>query len=242
MSIIQSEDKLINEMITGAINQKVKELATHFELDVTELLGQVPKYEGPKLQDMLNAQTDYDEDECIYAECGRAIVEVLNLLCARHNININTKEENKLKWFGPGIRVYELLGKYTPPLLEEMREKEQKHHLQLVSSLDSIEIKSDEEFKVPSPIDRKFHYNNFDITKDFKTLSECKCCDRHQKDKPIAVEDGWICDRWNDTHLGDEGHECECDCRHLMRFMAREYNPVNIEEHLAEVDKENQKN
>jgi len=237
---MQSNDQLINEMITNVIIKKVKELAKHFELNSVELLSQVPKYEGPKLKDMLDVQPEYDEDECIYAECGRAIVEVLNLLCARHNININTEEENKLEWFGSGIRVYELLGKYTPPLLEEMRKKEQKHHLLIVSSLDSIQINSGEEFQVPSPITKHSQYNKFSTTKDFKTLSECKCCARHQRDKPIAVEDGWICDRWN---VGDEGHECVCDCRHIMRFMAREFNPIiDLEEHLTEVEEDLCKN
>ena len=123
-----SEDKLINEMITNAIIQKVKELARYFQLNITTLLGQVPEYKGPKLQDMLVSQLEYDKDECIYAECGCAIVEVLNILCTLHNININTEDENKLKWFGPGIRVYELLGKYKPPLLEEMCKKHHKFY------------------------------------------------------------------------------------------------------------------
>ena len=58
----------------------------------------------------------------------------------------------------------------------------------------------------------------------FKFLKTCQCCERHQIDKPDILWMGWEETRWKNTSLGCEGHECECNCRHKMRMMARQYN------------------
>ncbi len=55
----------------------------------------------------------------------------------------------------------------------------------------------------------------------FKILYECKCCDEHNKNKPVSLYSGHM------GHMGHMGHsklsnkECKCPCRHTMREMSR---------------------
>ena len=59
----------------------------------------------------------------------------------------------------------------------------------------------------------------------YNKLASCTCCDRHKHNKPSKIEDGWVETEWHNTQIGDPGMYCTCDCRHLMRFIARSYNP-----------------
>ena len=50
-------------------------------------------------------------------------------------------------------------------------------------------------------------------------LSECKCCDRHQKNRPCNITD-YKKYEWN----GDNSsNECNCACRHYSRQIAYEF-------------------
>ena len=55
------------------------------------------------------------------------------------------------------------------------------------------------------------------------TCSNCKCCPRHQYNKPIKLE------KWIELDfLPDDckpiwlDKKCECDCRHVARFICRQ--------------------
>ena len=52
----------------------------------------------------------------------------------------------------------------------------------------------------------------------YNQLVDCKCCERHQKDRPTSLLDGWIDTKWNDS---TQYPDCSCFCRHDMRMMAR---------------------
>jgi len=47
-------------------------------------------------------------------------------------------------------------------------------------------------------------------------LSGCKCCDRHQINRPNKFE-SWVDTKFNNTCDTD----CECKCRHFSRFICR---------------------
>jgi hypothetical protein len=50
-------------------------------------------------------------------------------------------------------------------------------------------------------------------------LSRCICCKRHQINKPSFFK------MWQDTPDHNDGktiYSCECNCRHLARFICRE--------------------
>ena len=53
----------------------------------------------------------------------------------------------------------------------------------------------------------------------------CKCCDRHQINKPNKLV------AWVETEISTYKTECdcECDCRHMARFICRQVdNPMPI--------------
>ena len=56
------------------------------------------------------------------------------------------------------------------------------------------------------------------------TLNSCKCCKRHQKNKPslIDIERG----HKGDYHYSKTNKKniCECKCRHMSRWIARKLN------------------
>lgn len=48
------------------------------------------------------------------------------------------------------------------------------------------------------------------------TFSACKCCEKHQKNKPTVLS------KWEDKIIPLSQHiSCECSCRHLSRFICR---------------------
>lgn len=48
------------------------------------------------------------------------------------------------------------------------------------------------------------------------TLNACKCCKKHQINKPINME------LWIETEFHDTQYKaCSCPCRHLSRFICR---------------------
>lgn len=63
-----------------------------------------------------------------------------------------------------------------------------------------------------------FVYNKHRDTQTiFNMLSGCRCCERHQVNKPKAMEQ-WVETKFNMTQTTP----CECICRHYMRWMCRE--------------------
>ena len=57
----------------------------------------------------------------------------------------------------------------------------------------------------------------------FITLFGCKCCSRHNINKPVQLYAGWKENISSDPNRDTIG-ECICSCRHLTRMMARQYN------------------
>jgi len=53
-----------------------------------------------------------------------------------------------------------------------------------------------------------------------QTLLTCKCCDRHQENKPEYLQE-LINPHFNNTQL-NESH-CRCPCRHYSRAICRAY-------------------
>jgi len=72
----------------------------------------------------------------------------------------------------------------------------------------------------------KFPQNNYSIfyknkilNKEdiFKTFVTCKCCKRHQINKPTSFK------LWYDTEFNyTQETNCNCACRHISRFLCRE--------------------
>ena len=56
--------------------------------------------------------------------------------------------------------------------------------------------------------------NNLDI---LHITGACKCCARHQKDKPTTLA------KWNGAVPDTNGsnNPCDCPCRHIARFVCR---------------------
>lgn len=68
-----------------------------------------------------------------------------------------------------------------------------------------------------NPID-SLYFNVTDPNKYIKILSECKCCERHQRERPTCLY------LWKDTHFNGTNltaGECSCPCRHYARFICR---------------------
>ena len=58
----------------------------------------------------------------------------------------------------------------------------------------------------------------------FKRLSECKCCERHQKNRPCNITDYKVYD-WNGPSNAkiNACNECNCACRFYSRQIAYEF-------------------
>tara|TARA_X000001036_G_C20249745_1_gene631651 strand:+ start:181 stop:618 length:438 start_codon:yes stop_codon:yes gene_type:complete len=57
------------------------------------------------------------------------------------------------------------------------------------------------------------------------TLNACKCCVRHQINKPKNME-SWVETEFGPdyTNIATQDTLCSCPCRHLARFICREVN------------------
>ena len=64
---------------------------------------------------------------------------------------------------------------------------------------------------------RIFYRNKILNNKDIlNTFASCKCCPRHQINKPTTLN------TWEDTAVSLTQHTtCVCDCRHLSRWICR---------------------
>ena len=58
----------------------------------------------------------------------------------------------------------------------------------------------------------------------FSKLSECKCCDRHQKNRPCNITDykKYEFNGCSDAKI-NACNECNCACRHYSRQIAYEF-------------------
>ena len=55
--------------------------------------------------------------------------------------------------------------------------------------------------------------NSYDV---LTTMNACKCCARHQINKPKKLS------HWSELQFNDTQHTgCKCNCRHLSRFLCR---------------------
>ena len=60
---------------------------------------------------------------------------------------------------------------------------------------------------------------------DIITLSNCKCCLRHQTNKPTIIIDKYVYPYNNKTdHFYQKTDTCHCKCRQLSRFLCKIYN------------------
>tara|TARA_Y100001954_G_C15713583_1_gene554341 strand:- start:854 stop:1096 length:243 start_codon:yes stop_codon:yes gene_type:complete len=51
-------------------------------------------------------------------------------------------------------------------------------------------------------------------------LSQCDCCQRHQEKKPVVLA------KWIELPISErtpDGEVCDCDCRHIARFICRHW-------------------
>jgi len=57
---------------------------------------------------------------------------------------------------------------------------------------------------------------------DIITLSNCKCCLRHQTNKPTIIIDKYVYPYNNKTdHFYQKTDTCHCKCRQLSRFLCK---------------------
>ena len=71
----------------------------------------------------------------------------------------------------------------------------------------------------PTMLNHNLIFNNRTLTKldILNTMNACKCCPRHQINKPKKLE------KWQETPLHNHDYfiSCYCECRHLSRFICR---------------------
>ena len=98
-----------------------------------------------------------------------------------------------------------------------------------------------------SEIEQYSEYNNeflkeYDANTLIKALNTCKCCDRHQKNRPKHIQDySWIKEIHNMDQ--DDNYSCKCYCRMNSRLCFRiHYNFIlpEPEPEPAEPELENQ--
>ena len=75
---------------------------------------------------------------------------------------------------------------------------------------------------------------NGEVSNAFKLLAACECCNKHAVGKPINLQSGWVetstspqvdlDSAINPAKRVKREKKCSCDCRHRMRFMARQFN------------------
>ena len=73
-------------------------------------------------------------------------------------------------------------------------------------------------------VNYKIHYRNrlLGAKEILNTLNSCKCCSRHQENKPRELK------LWTETPFhGSQNTLCSCSCRHMARFICRE---IEVEE------------
>ena len=71
----------------------------------------------------------------------------------------------------------------------------------------------------PSVRDYNIFYRNKVLNRSnvLKTFASCKCCVRHQINKPSSLT------KWEDLTIPEsQCTNCECSCRHLSRWICRE--------------------
>lgn len=56
------------------------------------------------------------------------------------------------------------------------------------------------------------------LREKLQTVVSCNCCERHQINKPQVLAP-WVETPWNNSQNYLTG--CDCDCRHLARFICR---------------------
>ena len=85
-------------------------------------------------------------------------------------------------------------------------------HATMIDSVNYMNIMKKKDYRLY--INKKF-YNKKDL---FDTLIKCKCCERHQKNRPTIIKP------WKETTIvykSQPNYECSCFCRHLSRFVCR---------------------
>ena len=53
-----------------------------------------------------------------------------------------------------------------------------------------------------------------------KRLSMCKCCERHQQNRPQHLQQ-WLEPEFSNTQLNKDDNDCKCQCRHYSRHICR---------------------
>ena len=56
------------------------------------------------------------------------------------------------------------------------------------------------------------------LREKLQTVVSCNCCERHQINKPRVLAP-WVETPWNNSQNYLTG--CDCDCRHIARFICR---------------------
>ena len=81
-----------------------------------------------------------------------------------------------------------------------------------------VTIDESETLRITNILRSAFNNVSGDTWQDkLDTLAKCKCCERHQINKPTIFAP-WI----NTTFHGTQYTPCECKCRHIARFICRQ--------------------
>jgi hypothetical protein len=72
-------------------------------------------------------------------------------------------------------------------------------------------------------IHQEYKFNILNYKNILRTTNACKCCTRHQLNKPHTMQ------KWIETPVNQKNYasmdfvsrKCECSCRHLMRNICR---------------------
>jgi len=60
-------------------------------------------------------------------------------------------------------------------------------------------------------------FSKEELVNNLNNYSKCTCCERHQVNRPCSPSEFVE----GISKVSYKTHECECDCRHLSRFICR---------------------
>jgi hypothetical protein len=63
----------------------------------------------------------------------------------------------------------------------------------------------------------------------FNALKACRCCARHQSSRPVDIHDMPLPYELNGNDRGNNCVDCECSCRHQMRWICRSFYGLGCE-------------
>ena len=81
-------------------------------------------------------------------------------------------------------------------------------------------LRKNEDFFLCCEYNYNIHVLLFDY-KFFLKLTNCECCTRHIRNRPLTMTTNWVEPNW--WNNSDNSCNCNCRCRHISRFLCRKY-------------------